>query len=59
MRMRNRGLKGSQCLAMDRQIRAKKLKGGPAIPGTIQPIMPMIRRMNPRMINRNIRIDDM
>jgi hypothetical protein len=54
MNIRNFGEKGSQCLAIERQIKAKKLKGGPAIPGMIQPMIPMKTKMMPRMIRNSI-----
>jgi hypothetical protein len=51
MAIKKAGLNGSQRLAMDNSIKAKKLNGGPANPGITQPMIPMIRQITPKMIN--------
>jgi hypothetical protein len=44
-------LNGSQLLAKERRIRAKKLRGGPGMMGKIHPTRPMSAKSRPRMIN--------
>jgi hypothetical protein len=54
MAIKKAGLNGSQRLAMDSSIKARKLNGGPANPGTTQPMIPMIKQTTPKMINITI-----
>ena len=51
MIIKNVGLKGSQCLAKERMIRAKKLRKGPGMTGIIQPASPISAKTRPRTIN--------
>jgi len=48
--IKNFALNGSQRLAMDKRIKEAKLNGGPAIPGIIQPIIPIITQITARII---------
>jgi len=47
---RNVTLKGSQSLATERIIKAKKPRGGPGRTGKMDPAMPTSARRNPRMM---------
>jgi hypothetical protein len=44
-------LNGSQFLAKERRIRAKKLRGGPGMMGKIHPTRPISAQRIPRIIN--------
>ena len=55
IKIKKPGLNGSHFFAMDKQMRARKLKGGPAIPGMKQPTIPIRRRMIPMIIRKAIR----
>jgi hypothetical protein len=48
--IRNVGLNGSQFLAADRIMRARKLRGGPGISGITQPTTPSSETISPRII---------
>jgi hypothetical protein len=49
-------LNGSQLLAKERRIRAKKLRGGPGMTGKIHPTRPMSAQRSPRMINAIVKV---
>jgi hypothetical protein len=54
--IKNFALNGSQRLAIDKRIKEAKLNGGPAIPGIIQPTIPMITQIMARIIKTIIAI---
>ncbi len=54
--IKNFVLNGSQRLAIDKRIKEAKLNGGPAIPGIIQPIIPMITHKMARITKTIIAI---
>ena len=49
--IKNVELNGSQFLAYERMIKAKKLREGPGMTGKMQPMRPTNAKNNPRIIN--------